>query len=64
MHKERNIQDFPAGPEVKNPPANAADTGSSPWSGRIAHASEQRVAGATIPKPVLQSPGATEMPQK
>ena len=27
-------QDFPGGPLVKNPPANAEDTGSSPGPGR------------------------------
>ena len=28
------MQDFPGGAAVKNPPANAGDTGSSPGSGR------------------------------
>ena len=29
-----SIRDFPGGTVVKNPPANAADTGSSPGAGR------------------------------
>ena len=33
--KER---DFPGSPVVKNPPANAGDTGFKPWSGKIPHA--------------------------
>ena len=32
---------FPGGTVVKNPPANAGDTGSIPWSGKISHAAEQ-----------------------
>ena len=32
-HKE-NSKDFPGGAVVKNPPANAGDTGSSPGPGR------------------------------
>ena len=31
---KRNIRDFPGGTVVKNPPANAGDTGSSPGPGR------------------------------
>ena len=31
--KERNLGDFPGGAVVKNPPANAGDTGSSPGPG-------------------------------
>ena len=30
----KNSQDFPGDAEVKNPPANAGDTGSSPGPGR------------------------------
>ncbi|KAJ8798358.1 hypothetical protein J1605_001483 [Eschrichtius robustus] len=33
--------DFPGGAVVKNPPANAGDTGSSPSPGRFPHAAEQ-----------------------
>ena len=31
---KRNQQGFPGGPVVKNPPANAGDTGSIPGLGR------------------------------
>ena len=34
IHQESPLLDFPGGPVVKNPPANAGDTGSSPGSGR------------------------------
>ena len=27
--------DFPGGLVIKNPPANAGDTGSTPWSGKV-----------------------------
>ena len=30
----KNVKDFPGGAVVKNPPANAGDTGSSPGLGR------------------------------
>ena len=33
--------DFPGGPVVKNPPANAGDIGSIPGSGKTPHAEEQ-----------------------
>ena len=33
--------DFPGGPMVDNLPANAGDTGSDPWSGKIPHALRQ-----------------------
>ena len=45
---------FPGGPVVKNPPANAGDTGSMPGSGKIPHASEQRSPCATTPEQGLQ----------
>ena len=32
--KNKEITDFPGGAVVKNPPANAGDTGSSPGPGR------------------------------
>ena len=32
---KRNLRDFPGGAVVKNPPANAGDTGSSPGPGRF-----------------------------
>ena len=32
--KNRELRDFPGGAVVKNPPANAGDTGSSPGLGR------------------------------
>ena len=34
VHIKACIQDFPGGTVVKNPPANAGDTGSSPGLGR------------------------------
>ena len=34
MTELRRQPDFPGGTEVKNPPANAGDTGSSPGQGR------------------------------
>ena len=36
---------------VKNPPANAGDTGSSPGPGRFPHAAEQLSPCATLLKP-------------
>ena len=38
---EVNSRDFPGGAVVKNPPANAGDTSSSPGPGRFPHAVEQ-----------------------
>ena len=35
MQIKDHFQDFLGGPEVKNPPANAGDTGSSPGLGRF-----------------------------
>ena len=40
---------------VKNPPANAGDTGSSNWSGKIPHAAEQLSPCATTTEPVLRN---------
>ena len=34
MQIKTTMRDFPGGAVVKNPPANAGDTGSSPGSGR------------------------------
>ena len=34
LSREKVSRDFPGGAAVKNPPANAADTGSSPGLGR------------------------------
>ena len=34
LNKEERPQDFPGGAVVKNPPANAGDTGLSPGPGR------------------------------
>ena len=44
---------FPGGAAVKNPPTNAGDTGSSPWSGKIPHAAEQLSPCTTITEPAL-----------
>ena len=43
---------FPGGAMVENPPANAGDTGSSPW-GRIPHAAEQLSLCVTTTEPAL-----------
>ena len=46
--------DFPDGTVVKNPPANAGNTGSSPpWSRKIPHATEQLSPCATTTEPAL-----------
>ena len=44
---------FPGGAVVKNPPANAGNTGSSPGLGRFPHATEQLSPCATTTEPVL-----------
>ena len=44
---------FPGGTVVKNLPANAGDTGSSPGLGRIPHAAEQLNPRATTTEPAL-----------
>ena len=46
-------RDFPGGAVVKNPPANAGDTGSIPGPGRPPHAVEQQSPCATTTEPVL-----------
>ena len=46
-------RDFPGGTVVKNPPANAGDTGLSPWSGKIPHAVEQLSPCITTTEPAL-----------
>ena len=46
-------QDFPGGAVVKNPPANAGDTGSSPGLGRFPHAVEQLSPCTTTTEPAL-----------
>ena len=38
---------FPGGAVVRNPPASAGDTGSSPWCRKIPHATEQLSLGTT-----------------
>ena len=46
--------DFPCGAVVKNPPANAGDTGSSPGRGtKIPHAAEQLSLCTTTTEPAL-----------
>ena len=35
VFKKEKEEDFPGGPVVKNPPANAGDTGSIPGLGRF-----------------------------
>ena len=53
--KEQSKWNFPGGVVVKNPPANAGDTGSSPGLGRLPHAVEQLSPCATTTEPVLYS---------
>ena len=52
MFKKKNqiVWDFPGGAVVKNPPANAGDTGSSPGPGRF-HV--PRIPCATATEPAL-----------
>ena len=38
---KKKLRDFPGGAVVKNPPANAGDTGSRPGPGRFPQAAEQ-----------------------
>ena len=47
---------FPGGAVVENLPANAGDTGSEPWSGRIPHAAEQLGPCATTTEPARLEP--------
>ena len=44
---------FPGGAVVKNPPANAGDTGLSPGPGRLPHATEQLSLCTTTTEPAL-----------
>ena len=53
-----NSRDFPGGTVVKNPPAIAGDTGSSPGPGKIPQAAEQLSPCATTTEPALQCPRA------
>ena len=43
---------------IKNPPANARDTGSVPGPGRLPQAEEKLSLCTRTTEPVLQSPGA------
>ena len=52
-NKTAKLLDFPDGPVVKNPLANAGDTGFSPWSGKIPYATGQLSLWATTSEPVL-----------
>ena len=54
--KNRVYEGFPGGTVVKNPPASAGDTGSSPSLGRFPHAAEQLSPCTTTTDPVLQRP--------
>ena len=63
---ERQIQSFPGGAVVKNPPANAGDMGSSPGPGRShmprtneAHAPQLLSLCSRACEPQLLSPQAT-----
>ena len=47
--------DFPGGTVLKNPPANAGDTSSSPAPGGFPYATEQLSPCTTTTEPALQS---------
>ena len=49
---KRQILDFPGGPVVKNPPANAGDMGFDPWSRKFPHAMGQLSLEATTTEPM------------
>ena len=49
---KNQLSDFPGGTVVKNPPANAGDTGSVPGLGKIPHAVEQLSLCTTTAEPV------------
>ena len=49
--KRKRYRDFPGGAVVKNLPANAGDTGSSPGPGRFPHAVEQLSLCTTTTEP-------------
>ena len=50
---KKDLRGFPGGTVVKNLPANAGDTGSSPGPGKIPHAVEQLSPCATTTEPEL-----------
>ena len=59
--------DFPGGPVVKNPPANAGDVGWIPgWGTKIPQASEERSLSAIIREPLScnKDPVQPEMNQR
>ena len=57
--KKKQAWDFPGGTVVKNPPANAGDTGSSPGPGR-SHMPQLRSLSCSVEDPMEQlSPCAT-----
>ena len=51
----KNCGGFPSCAVVKNPPANAGDMGSKPWSGKIPHAMEQLSPCATTTEAVCHN---------
>ena len=53
MSKTNGRDFFPGGAVLKNPPANAGNTGSSPGPGRIPHDVEQLGPCATTTEPAL-----------
>ena len=52
----RNSRDFPGGPVVRSPPANAVGHGFDPRSGKIPHALEQLSSCTTITEPTYLEP--------
>ena len=58
--KKRYFRDFPGGPVAKNPPCNAAVTGSIPGQGtKISHAMEQLSLRVATTETVCQSLSTT-----
>ena len=53
MTSKYPLMGFPGGAVVKNLPANAGDTGSSPGLGRSPHAAKQLSLCATTTEPAL-----------
>ena len=58
LKKKKRKADFPGGPVVKNPPANAGDTGSNPGLGRfhIPQGNQAHVPQLRSPSRVARAP--------
>ena len=60
--KKKKIPDFPGGPVVRNPPANAGGHRFDPWPGKIPHAAGQVGLRTTTTEP--EHPGASAPQQE